>query len=172
MLQQLGYTYDPAGNIVRITDAAQEGAAAVIKGIAVPARRDYGYDAHYRLRQASGRVHKALLEWDLVAGGADVVKGTREISFNDGSAVERFTRNYEYDASSNLTRVRHLGTSRNWTRDFWVSATSNLVSAGAPIRPATRSPRPRPSSTPPAICARCRICGRCAGTGPGGLPQR
>lgn len=125
ILQQLGYTYDPVGNIVRITDAAQEGAAALITGIAVAARRDHVYDAHYRLRHANGRVHQALLQWDAIPGAAGAVKGTRLISFNDGLAVERYTRHYDYDASGNLTQMRHLGATRNWTTDFWISPTSN-----------------------------------------------
>jgi RHS repeat-associated protein len=125
VLQQLGYTYDPAGNIVRITDAAQEGAAALIAGIAVPARRDHIYDAHYRLRKATGRVHQALLQWDTMPGAADTIKGTRRLSFNDGTAVERYTRSYDYDVGGNLTRIRHIGTTRNWTTDFWISPNSN-----------------------------------------------
>jgi RHS repeat-associated protein len=125
LLQQLGYTYDPAGNIVRITDAAQEGAGALISGIAVPAQRDHVYDAHYRLRQATGRVHQALLQWDAIPGAGGAVKGTRLISFNDGAAVERYTRRFDYDASGNLTQMRHIGATRNWTTDFWISPTSN-----------------------------------------------
>jgi RHS repeat-associated protein len=125
LLQQLGYTYDPVGNIVRITDDAQEGPAALISGVAVPARCDHVYDAHYRLREATGRVHQALLQWDAIPGAAGAVKGTRLISFNDGVAVERYTRRYDYDASGNLTQMRHLGTTRNWTTDFWISPNSN-----------------------------------------------
>ena len=124
-LQQIGYTYDPVGNIVRIADAAQEGAGAVIVGITVPARRDQSYDAHYRLLQASGRVHQALLQWDTIPGTAGTVKGTRLVSLNDGQAVERYVQNFSYDASGNLTRVRYAGTTRSWTTDFWISASSN-----------------------------------------------
>lgn len=124
-LQQLRYTYDPIGNIVRIADAAQEGAGALITGMAIPAVRDHIYDAHYRLRQATGRVHQALLQWDMVPGAVNTVKGTRRVGFNDGAAVERYTRTYTFDASGNMTRMRHVGATRNWTTDFWVSPTSN-----------------------------------------------
>ena len=125
VFQQIGYTYDPIGNIVRVTDAAQEQPASLIAGVTVPARRDYVYDAHYRLRQASGRVHQALLQNDFVPGAPGTFMGTRQVSFNDGTAIERFTRTYDFDASGNLMYVKHVGTSRSWTSNMWISTTSN-----------------------------------------------
>ena len=101
--QDIRTTYDPVGNIVRLTDAAQEGPAGVISGASVPARRDYAYDAHYRLRRATGRVHQALLPHDYIPGTAGTIKGTRHLSLNNGAALERFTRLYDYDPSGNLT---------------------------------------------------------------------
>jgi RHS repeat-associated protein len=124
-LQRINYTHDPVGNIVRITDQAQEGANALISGVAVPARRDYLYDAHYRLHQASGRVHQALLQNDYIPGSPGTVKGTRHLTLNNGAAVERFTRKYDYDASGNLLYIQHVGRSQGWTTKLWISATSN-----------------------------------------------
>jgi RHS repeat-associated protein len=123
--QKIGYTYDPVGNVVRVTDAAQEQPNAMIAGIAVPARRDYAYDAHYRIRQATGRVHQALLQNDYVPDAAGAFKGTRRANLNDGAAIERFTRSYDFDGSGNLLWVKHVGTGRNWTTNFWISQTSN-----------------------------------------------
>ncbi len=125
LLQDLSYTYDPAGNLVRIADAAQEGPNALIGGSALPARRDYVYDAHYRLRSAIGRVHQALLQNDWAPSASGTFKGTRHLSFNNGAALERFTRTYEYDAANNLSRIRHVGATRSFTTDFWISPTSN-----------------------------------------------
>jgi RHS repeat-associated protein len=124
-LQSIAYVYDPVGNVVQSTDAAQEGAGALVHGVTVPAVRRYQYDAHYRLLSATGRVHQALLQHDYVPGVSDTLKGTRHISFNNGQAVERFTRTYTYDKSGNLTTIKHAGTSRNWTTQMWVSPTSN-----------------------------------------------
>ena len=50
---------------------------------------------------------------------------SRLISFNDGAAVERYTRRYDYDVSGNITQMRHTGATRNWTKDFWISPSSN-----------------------------------------------
>jgi RHS repeat-associated protein len=125
VLQQIRYTYDPSGNIVQMTDASQEGPNALISGVTVPARCDYVYDAHYRLRKATGRVHQALLQNDFVPSSPGTVKGTRHISFNNGAAVERFTRTYDFDASGNLRFIKHVGASHSWTTDMWISPMSN-----------------------------------------------
>lgn len=125
VFQQIGYTYDPVGNIVRVTDAAQEAPNSIISGIAIPARRDYVYDAHYRIRQATGRVHQALLQNDFVPGAPGTFMGSRQVNLNDGLAIERFTRTYDFDVSGNLLYVKHVGTSRSWTTDMWIAATSN-----------------------------------------------
>jgi RHS repeat-associated protein len=125
IFQQIGYTYDPVGNIVRVTDAAQEGSGALVSGLSVPARRDYVYDAHYRLRQATGRVHQALQQNDFVPGAPGTVKGTRHISLNNGAAIERFTRTYDFDVAGNLLSLKHASASQSWTTAMWVSATSN-----------------------------------------------
>ncbi len=117
-LQALRYTYDPVGNLVSLVDDAQQGASPVIRGATASARRDYGYDAHYRISTATGRVHQALLP-------AGVSLGSRQLSLNDGTAIEAFTQTYGYDSSGNLSYLRHAGTSQSWTTELWTSATSN-----------------------------------------------
>ena len=125
LLQSIKHTYDPAGNLVRLTDEAQEGPGGVISGTTVGARRDYKYDAHYRLLSATGRVHQALLQHDWMPGAGGTVKGTRHISLNNGAAIERFTRTFKYDRAGNLLAVKHLGNSQSFTNAMWVSTTSN-----------------------------------------------
>jgi RHS repeat-associated protein len=142
-LQRLRYTHDPVGNLVRLTDDAQEGPGAVISGVVVPARRDYVYDAHYRLRQASGRVHQALLQTDHVPSNPGTFKGTRHLSLSNGAAVERFTRTYDYDASGNLRYIKHVGKSQSFTTDLWISATSNR---SLPALDANNLPIPAPEN--------------------------
>lgn len=124
-LQDAQYTYDPAGNIVRIVDGALTGPNAIVTGSILPPRRDYAYDAHYRLTRATGRVHQALLQHDYIPALGGPIKGTRHITLNNGAALEAFTRRYEYDDSGNLRRVRHVGTTQNWTTDLWISPASN-----------------------------------------------
>ncbi len=123
-LQGLQHTWDPVGNLVRLVDTAQQGPSPLISGLTAPARRDYTYDAHYRILTASGRVHQALLQFDYVPSAPGTFMGTRRISLNDGSAVEPFTQTYAYDTSGNLTSLQHMGSQR-WTTEMWVSQTSN-----------------------------------------------
>lgn len=119
------YTYDPVGNLVRIEDPSQAGPEAIIANASVGTRRDYTYDAHYRLRTATGRVHQGLLPHDHVPGTPGAFKQSRHLSLNNGAALERYTRTYELDASGNLTSIRHVGASHNWTTNLWVDPTSN-----------------------------------------------
>ena len=54
-LQNLHYTYDPAGNITHIQDDAQQ--TIFFRNQRVEPSNDYTYDALYRLIQATGREH-------------------------------------------------------------------------------------------------------------------
>ncbi|MGN6105584.1 MAG: RHS repeat-associated core domain-containing protein [Kofleriaceae bacterium] len=90
----------------------------------MPARRDYVYDAHYRLTRATGRVHQALLERDHIPGIGSI-KGTRHLDLNNGAALETFVRTYDYDLGNNLHTIRHTGASRTWVTALQISATSN-----------------------------------------------
>ena len=138
--QDAQYTYDPVGNIVRIVDNALTGPNAIVTGSVLPPRRNYEYDEHYRLTRATGRVHQALLQHDYIPAIGGPLKGTRHMTLNNGAALEAFTRQYEYDPSGNLKRVRHLGTTQSWTTDMWISPSSNrslpLLDAGGSEVPA------------------------------------
>lgn len=134
LLQDLNYTYDPVGNVTACTDLAHDpvGGAASAFFSAAPgasAARFYTYDAFYRLRTCEGRGHTALTGGPL---------HTAPVSISDGTATERFTQTYTYDASNNLTRLRHNGVVSNFTVDFWVDAGSNrsrpaLDAGGLPV---------------------------------------
>jgi RHS repeat-associated protein len=129
-LQDLDYTYDPVGNITYMVDHAQQPAGSpspVIQGLTVSSHAEFTYDSFYQLIAATGRVHQAILEHDyrpglLHPGG---LKGTRHISLNNGQAIERYTRTYEYDLAGNIKRIRHQGVSQSWTTDTWISPASN-----------------------------------------------
>lgn len=124
--QNVSYTWDPVGNLVRLHDRAHDpGPNSVVGGAAVGARRDFVYDAHYRLVQATGRVHQALLERDYIPASTGAVHHSRHLSLNNGAAIERYTRTYAYDAAGNLHTIRHTGATRSWTTSLWVSSTSN-----------------------------------------------
>ena len=61
-MQDLRYTYDPAGNITRIEDAALK--TIFHNGQQVEPVCDYTYDAIYRLIEASGREHIGQTAFD------------------------------------------------------------------------------------------------------------
>ena len=54
-LQDLSYTYDPAGNITHIRDEAQQ--TIYFRNTRVEPSNDYTYDAIYQLIEATGREH-------------------------------------------------------------------------------------------------------------------
>ncbi|MEO1271707.1 MAG: hypothetical protein AAFX99_26750, partial [Myxococcota bacterium] len=125
----IAYTYDPVGNITHWVDRVQDpGAPApLIAGITVSSACTFTYDPFYQLKEATGRVHQALMQQDSTSGrgGVNPIKGTRHLSLDNGAAIERYTRTYDYDPAGNLVRMHHWGASRNWTTEMWTSATSN-----------------------------------------------
>jgi RHS repeat-associated protein len=129
VLQDLSYTYDPVGNVVSRRDGAHEppGGTGVVQGLAVSAACNFTYDAFYQLSAADGRVHSALLEYDDRPNGMapGAFLGSRRANLNDGTRVSRYQRSYSYDASGNLTQIRHAGGGAPFTRDIAVAATSN-----------------------------------------------
>jgi RHS repeat-associated protein len=132
--QDIEYTYDPVGNLVYLADKAQQPDTIiplVIQGLNISAHSEFEYDALYQLKSAKGRVHQALLQNDHqdrsreIGVPANWGKGTRHITLNNGAAVERYTREYEYDLAGNIKTIKHIGDSQNWTNHIWTSPTSN-----------------------------------------------
>ena len=156
VLQDISYIYDPVGNVVWSQDAAQEppGATAVLQGLTVSTAATYTYDAHYRLTGAEGRVHNALLEHDDRPDGMapGAFRGSRRAHLNDGAAVSRYRRTFDYDATGNLIQIRHTGVN-SWTTDITVAANSNRA---APARDPNGAPAPPPSTCfdPSGNCVR------------------
>ena len=60
-MQNLHYTYDPAGNITHIRDDAQQ--TIYFRNQRVEPSADYTYDAIYRLIEATGREHLGQIGW-------------------------------------------------------------------------------------------------------------
>ena len=125
-LQNLHYTYDPAGNITHIRDDAQQ--TIYFKNQRVEPSNDYTYDALYRLIQAKGREH-------LGQGGAPIAHSYNDagrVGFlsanppgqfapNDRSAMARYTERYVYDAAGNFLQMRHErrhAQVAGWTRRY------------------------------------------------------
>jgi RHS repeat-associated protein len=132
-VQNLRYTYDPAGNITHMQDDAQQ--TIYFSNRQVEPSADYTYDAVYRLIAASGREHLGQ-----ASGGA---LAPLPVSFDDGprvglpqpgdgNALGRYLQQYVYDEVGNLLQMQHSGTNPanpGWTRAYTYNEPS-LLEAG------------------------------------------
>jgi RHS repeat-associated protein len=126
-LQDLHYTYDPAGNITHIGDAAQQ--TIYFDGQVVAPLCAYTYDAIYRLINATGREH---------IGQASRPETTWNDEFRvklqhpqNGQALRNYTETYEYDAVGNFEKLIHQAANGDWTRTYAYNEAS-LLEPGKP----------------------------------------
>jgi RHS repeat-associated protein len=133
VVQDLHYTYDPAGNITRIEDAALR--TIVHNNEPVQPVSRYTYDAIYRLIEAEGREHIGQTAHDFnppdgnrrdfdFAGLADFIAHP-----NDMQAMRNYTEGYEYDAVGNFQFMRHSSNGGSWTRRYEYDAASLIEPA-------------------------------------------
>jgi RHS repeat-associated protein len=118
-VQDLRYTYDPAGNITRITDAAM--ITVFDNGEEIEPVCDYTYDALYRLIEASGREHIGQTAFNFNPPDGNF----RDYPFagsnahpNDLQALRNYTERYEYDSVGNFEQLIHQATNGNWARGY------------------------------------------------------
>jgi RHS repeat-associated protein len=119
-LQNLHYTYDPAGNITHIRDDTQQ--TIYFRNRRVEPSADYTYDAIYRLIEATGREHLGQ------AGAARTPSSWNDeprtgilFSASDGNAMGRYLERYAYDAVGNFQEMIHRGSdpvNPGWTRAY------------------------------------------------------
>ncbi len=126
LLQDLGYTYDPVGNITNIRDDAQQ--TIFFRNQRVEPSNEYTYDALYRLIEATGREH-------LGQGGAPIPHSHNDsprtglksgnvpgqFGPNEVSAMGTYIERYVYDAVGNFLQMKHRGsdpTHSGWTRSY------------------------------------------------------
>jgi len=121
LLQDLSYTYDPAGNITHIRDCAQQ--TIYFSNQVVTPDNDYTYDALYRLINAIGREH---------IGQVSQPQTTWNDQFRvhlpqpgDGRAMRRYVEEYQYDEVGNFLQFIHKvltpqppPLNGSWTRSF------------------------------------------------------
>lgn len=127
LLQDLAYTWDPAGNVAEIADGAQQ-TVFFDNAVVSPSTR-YVYDARYRLVRAEGREHAGA---GPPAPGADGFPLHSLPHANDASALRRYVEDYTYDLAGNLQRmVHHAGGGVAWRRDYAYGADSNRLESTA-----------------------------------------
>lgn len=121
-LQNLNYTYDPAGNITHIQDDAQQ--TIYFNNQVVEPHNDYLYDAVYRLIQAEGREHigqttQPYTTWD------DTPRMNKPLP-TDGQAMRHYTEQYEYDPMGNFLQFMHQAANGDWTRSYAYNEPSQI----------------------------------------------
>jgi RHS repeat-associated protein len=100
-VQNLSYTYDPAGNITHIEDQAQP--RVFFDNDCIEANNDYLYDAIYRLIAATGREHRGD---DGPPGWKDESRMGNPIPY-DCKAIDRYVEQYRYDNVGNIMEMAH-----------------------------------------------------------------
>ncbi|MFF0284090.1 SpvB/TcaC N-terminal domain-containing protein [Rhodococcus aetherivorans] len=121
-LQNLHYTYDPAGNITHIRDDAQQ--KIFFSNTLVEPSNDYTYDALYRLIHATGREH--LGQTGGVRNPPTAPDGfnafhTRLDHPGDFKNMGIYCEYYVYDSVGNFKAMKHHGSDpehAGWTRQY------------------------------------------------------
>ncbi|QWC14702.1 hypothetical protein KKR89_09960 [Cellulomonas dongxiuzhuiae] len=130
-VQNLRFTYDPVGNVIRVTDDAQQ--RVFFRNAVVEATADHVYDAVYRLVQATGREHVGQAGGTPTSHSFADAHRTGRPHPQDGGAMSRYCETYEYDAVGNLVTLRHAVAcpgAETWSRSFRYEETS-LLESGA-----------------------------------------
>ncbi|MEI9539860.1 RHS repeat domain-containing protein [Enterobacter cancerogenus] len=119
VLQDLRYAYDPVGNVLKISNDAEE--TRFWRNQKVVPENTYAYDSLYQLVSATGREMANTGQQGSNAPSATVPLPT------DSSAFTNYTRTYSYDSAGNLTQIRHSApaTNNSYTTNITVSDKSN-----------------------------------------------
>lgn len=116
-LQDLFYSYDRVGNVLRIRDAAQPTRWA--SNAQVDAVSTFAYDSLSRLITATGRENARNT-------GVSALPGRVSFGAKDDNLWGTYTRHYAYDAAGNLTQMRHVpSTGSGYTQRMQVGEHSN-----------------------------------------------
>lgn len=118
VLQDLRYKYDPVGNVLKVSNDAEETRFWHNQKV-VPENR-YTYDSLYQLVRATGREMANASQQ-----GINLPSVTIPLPV-DSSAYTNYIRTYTYDSAGNLTQIRHFpATGSGYTTRITVSDRSN-----------------------------------------------
>jgi len=121
-LQDLWYTYDPVGNILRIEDKAND--TTFFNNMQVEPVTEYTYDALYRLTAATGRENNTAADFTKNDNWNDGSKMIPQHTPGDPMAVLRYTESYRYDEVGNIKEMNHQG---SWKRTNEYETNSNRL---------------------------------------------
>ncbi|HCM64583.1 MAG TPA: hypothetical protein DIT05_18890 [Morganella sp. (in: Bacteria)] len=116
IFQDLRYEYDPVGNVLSVTNDAEETRFWHNQKV-VPENR-YVYDSLYQLVSATGRE---------MANAGQQSSSLPDISTFDEATYTNYTRHYSYDRAGNMTRISHSAPAirHSYTTEITVSNSSN-----------------------------------------------
>ncbi len=148
-VQNLQYTYDPVGNVTRVTDASLR--TVLHNNQQVDPISDYTYDPLYRLIQAKGREHAVQAGFgDPPDGNCRDYPFAGAVQLADLQALRNFTELYTYDPVDNVLAFAHRAAGGNWTRSYVYDEDSQIepgrksnrlsqtaLAAPAPVEPYT-----------------------------------
>ncbi|EQA1624913.1 RHS repeat-associated core domain-containing protein [Enterobacter asburiae] len=119
VLQDLRYEYDPVGNVLKVSNDAEE--TRFWRNQKVVPENAYVYDSLYQLVSATGREMAGAGQQGSSLPCATVPLPT------DSSAYTSYTRTYTYDDGGNLTQIRHSApaTNNSYTTNITISNCSN-----------------------------------------------
>jgi RHS repeat-associated protein len=129
-LQDLRYTYDPAGNVTHLRDEAQQ--SVYFRNQRVEPSAAYTYDSLNRLIEATGREHLGQRVGQRNAPTPPDALGGFHARLNhpgDGGAMGTYLERYFYDSVGNVLSVRHQGSDPahpGWTRTYAYHEPSQL----------------------------------------------
>ncbi|WP_419661205.1 insecticidal toxin complex protein, TcdB family [Desulfosarcina variabilis str. Montpellier] len=121
-LQDLNYTYDPAGNITEIRDNTQQ--TLYFQNAVVEPHSQYTYDPLYRLVAATGREHAGQNRSPSSFNG-----WLPEAHPNDGGAMRSYTQTYTYDGVGNILQMAHRAGGGGWSRHYQYAGENNRLLA-------------------------------------------
>ncbi|WP_429429336.1 RHS repeat-associated core domain-containing protein [Pseudomonas frederiksbergensis] len=113
-LQDMRYSYDPMGNVLRIDDPTF--ATVYFANQRVEGHRTFTYDSLYRLTESSG------FEGDIPHLQPGLPSPIQPI---DPGRRFNYTEHYQYDAANNLIELRHMRKGNMFTQEMRIDPHSN-----------------------------------------------
>ena len=127
LLQDLAYTYDPAGNVTFVKDSAQQ--RIFFRNQQVEPSNEYTYFAEYRLIEAVGREQLGQAGKPPVPGASPLPTVEHP---NQSSVMGTYLEQYVWDAVGNMLSMKHGSSDAKtpgWTRNYTYGDGNRLVSS-------------------------------------------
>ncbi|MDZ4417294.1 toxin [Bacillus cereus] len=115
VLQDYHYKYDPVGNILSISNEVDS--VRFFRNQVIVPKRQYTYDALYRLISSSGRESDTLRQYQSFPSVITPIP-------LDDSQYVNYSEKYSYDRAGNLIKLSHTGATQ-YTNNIDVDVTSN-----------------------------------------------